>query len=68
MPFQQAPPPMAMSPERDELSPGTKALALDAEMVSRLTVNLEIIFAFSVSRSNSSKFLCRREIVSSWKH
>lgn len=47
MPFQQAPPPMALSPERDELSSETKALALDEEMVSRLTVNLEIIFACS---------------------
>jgi len=47
VPFQQAPPPMALSPERDELSSETKALALDAEMVSRLTVHLEIIFAYS---------------------
>ena len=38
---------MALSPERDELSSETKALALDEEMVSRLTVNLEIIFACS---------------------
>ena len=48
----QAPPPMMLSPEGDDLSKGdftseTKALALDLEMVSRFDCECKIIFVRS---------------------